>query len=177
MIDRNITKATFIQVNQLPQIDIDLAAKLYVDNSIDEPSLVRNNQNNDFGKYNRTNIESMSLNTQAVIDDHVITKAYVDQFHQENERSRRDDGLDFYDESSDLVKNNQENDFNDNILTDLDSITVKRNPVSDNEVSNKKFVDNELDKNVILRFNQSFQNYLKISIGNDTYNLTKYNKT
>ena len=41
--DRNITNARFIQVNQLPQIDSRLTAKLYVDNSKDESSLVRNN--------------------------------------------------------------------------------------------------------------------------------------
>ena len=34
--DRNITNARFIQVNQLPQIDSHLTAKLYVDNAIDE---------------------------------------------------------------------------------------------------------------------------------------------
>ena len=28
----------------------------------------------------------------------------------------------------------------------------------------------------MLRFNQTLKNYLKISVGNDTYNLTKYNK-
>ena len=39
--DRNFTNARFIQVNQLPQIDTDLTAKLYVDNAIDEPSLLR----------------------------------------------------------------------------------------------------------------------------------------
>ena len=42
--DRNITNARFIQVNQLPQIDSHLTAKLYVDNaisdSIDESSLL-----------------------------------------------------------------------------------------------------------------------------------------
>ena len=37
---RNITIARFIQVNQLPQIDSHLTAKLYVDSAIDEPSLV-----------------------------------------------------------------------------------------------------------------------------------------
>ena len=41
--ERNITNARFIQVNQLPQIDSHLKAKLYVDNTesnaIDEPSL------------------------------------------------------------------------------------------------------------------------------------------
>ena len=42
--DRNNTNARFIQVNQWPQIDIQLTAKLDVDNAVDEPSLVRNNE-------------------------------------------------------------------------------------------------------------------------------------
>ena len=174
--DRNITNARFIQVNQLPQIDSHLTAKIYVDNAINEASLVRNNQDNDFSGYNLTNINSITLNTQAVNDNEVITKAYVDQFHQENERSRRDVGLDFYDYSSDLVKNNQDNDFNDNKLTNLDSNTVNRDPSSDSEVSNEKYVDDEINKNTILRFNQTLQNYLKVSVGNDIYNLTNYDK-
>ena len=65
MNDRNITNARFIQINQLPQIDSHLCAKLYVDNSIDEQSLVRNNKDNDFGNYNLTNINSITLNKQA----------------------------------------------------------------------------------------------------------------
>ena len=104
MNDRNITNARFNQVNQWPQIDSHLTAKLYVDKSIDEKSLVRNIQDNNFNNYNLTIINSITLKTQAVNDKQVITKAYVDQFHQENERSRRDLGRDFYDESSDLVK-------------------------------------------------------------------------
>ena len=152
---RNITNATFIQVNQLPQIDSHFTAKLYVDNSMDEPGSVRKTQDNDLNNYNLTNINSISLNKQAENDNEVITKAYVDQFHQENVWSRRDVGIGFYDKSSDLVKNNQENDFNDNKLTNIDSNTVNRDPTSDNEVSNKKYVDDELDKNTILRFNQT----------------------
>ena len=174
--DRNITNARFIQVNQLPQIDSHLTAKLNVDNAIDESSLVRNNKDNDFGNHNLTNINSITLNKQAENDYEVITKANVDQFHQENERSRRDLGIDFYDESNDLVKNNQDKDLNDNKLVNLDSVTVNRNPTSDNELSNKKYNDDELDKNTILRFNQTLQNYLKVSVGNDRYNLTKYDK-
>ena len=116
------------------------------------------------------------MNKQAENDNEVITKAYVDQFHQENERSRRDLGIDFYDESNDLVNNNQDNDFNDNKLTNLDSITVNRNPNSDDEVANKKYIDDELDKNTLLRFSQTLQNYLKVSVGDETYNLTKNNK-
>ena len=85
MNDRNITNARFIQVNQLPQIDSLLTAKLYVDNSIDETSLSRNNKDNDFGNYNLTNINSITLNKQAENDNEVITKSYVDQFHDEKE--------------------------------------------------------------------------------------------
>ena len=174
--DRNITNARVIQVNQLPQIDSHLTAKLYVDNAIDEPSLVRNNQDNDFGNYNLTNINSIILNKQAENDIEVITKAYVDWFHQENERSRRDVGLDFYDQSSDLVKNNQDSDFNDNKIINLDSITVYRKFSSDNEVANKKYIDDSIEESTILRFNQTLENYFRISVGNDTYNLTKYIK-
>ena len=155
--DRNITNARFIQVNQLPQFDSHLTAKLYVDNAIDEVSLVRNNQDNDFNNYNLTTINSITLNKQAENDNEVITKAYVDQFHQENERSRRVLGIDFFDESNDLVKNNQDSDYNDNKLTNIDSVTVNRNPSSDNEVANKKYIDDELDKNTIVRFNKTLQ--------------------
>ena len=76
---------------------------MYVDNAIVEISLVRNNQDNDFGNYNLTNINSITLNTQAVNDNQVNTKSYVEQFHQEIERSRRDVGLSFYNEEADLV--------------------------------------------------------------------------
>ena len=109
-----------------------------MDNAIDEISLVRNNQDYDFNNNNLTNINSIILNKPAENDNEVITKAYVDQFHQEKERSRRDVGLGFYDESSDLIENNQDNDFNDDKLTNFDSITINRHPISDNEVTNKK---------------------------------------
>ena len=174
--DRNITNCRFLSVNQLPQLDSHLTAKLYVDTEIDQSSLVRNNKDNDFSNYNLTNINSITLNKQAENDNEVITKAYVDQFQQENERSRRDVGLDFYDESGDLVKNNQNNDLNKNKITNLDSITINRNPTSDNEVSDKRYVDDSLGENTLLRFNQTLENYLRVSVGNDIYNLTKYNK-
>ena len=162
-------------------------SKNYVDNlfndpsivkntEIDQSSLVRNNQDNDFGNYNLTNINSITLNKQAESDNEVITEAYVDHFHQENERSRRNLGMDFYNESDDIVKNNQDNNLKDNKLTNINSITINNNPTDDNHVSNKKYVDNQLDKNTLVRFNQTLRNYLKVSVGNDIYNLTKYNK-
>ena len=128
---------------------------------MDEPSLVRIYQDNDFNKYNLTNINSITLNTQAFNDNQVLTKAYVDQFFGEIERSRRNVGLSFYDESSDLVKNNQDNDLNDNKLTNLDSVAVKRNPISDNELANKKYIDDEIDKNSILKFIKHYKTISK----------------
>ena len=76
-----------------------------------------------------------------------------------------------------MVKNNQDNNLNDNKLTNLDSITANGNPSLDNELTNKLYVDNELDENTVFRFNQTLQTlHLKVSVGNDTYILTKYNK-
>ena len=173
MNDRNLTIARFFEIIQLPQIDSHSTAKLYVDNAIDQTALVRNNQDNDFNNYNLININSITLNKQAKNNNEVITKAYVDQFHQETERSRRDLGIDFYDESSDSVKNNQDNDLIDKKLTNIDSVVVNREPASDNELANKKYADDSLTGGNILRFNQTLENYLKVSVGNDTYNLTK----
>ena len=99
--------------------------------------MVRNNQVNDFYTHNLTNIDSFTLKTQAGNDNQVITKAYIDQFYQENERSRRNVGLNFYNESSEIVKNNQDNYFNNKKITNIDSITNNKNPISDKELSNK----------------------------------------
>ena len=105
MNDRNITNARFIQVNQLPQIDSHLTAKLFVDNSIEEPS---------------------------------------------------------------KVTNTQDNDFNDNKLTNIISITVNTNPTAENGVSTKKHTDESIRESRRVRFNQTLQIYLKVSVGNDT---------
>ena len=151
--DRDITNARFIQVNQLLEIDSHLEAKLFVDNAKNESSLVRNNQDNYFNKYNLTNRNSIIMKKHAENDNEVIKKAYVDQFYNDNERNCRDLGLHFYDESNDLVKNNQDNDFNDNKLTNVDSITVNRTPSSGNELVNKKNIDDSIGEVTIFRFN------------------------
>ena len=80
-------------------------------------------------KLDLDNQDSIILNSALTSPKKIIeipTKAYIDSLHEENERCRRDLGLDFYDESSTLV-----------------------------------------------RFNQTLQNYLKVSVGNDTNNLNK----
>ena len=82
--------------------------------------------------------------------------------------------MSFYKEDIGLVKNNQDNDLNDNKLTNKNSITINKNPTDDNHVSNKKYIDDQLDKNTIVRFNQTLAKNLKVSVGKDKYNLTKY---
>ena len=79
--------------------------------------LLRNNQDNDFNNHVLTIKNSITLNTQAVTDNQDITKAFVDPFYHENERSRRDLELDFYYETSDLVKSNQDDDLSDKKIT------------------------------------------------------------
>ena len=69
--------------------------------------------------------------------------------------------------------NDQDIEFDNNKLTNLDSITVNRSPILDIELANKNYIDDEKEKNTVPRFNQTLQNYLKLSVGNDTYNLTK----
>ena len=52
------------------------------------------------------------------------------------------------------------------------SIIINRNPTRDNELTDKENVDDELNKSSILRCNPSLQNYLKVAVRNNIYNLT-----
>ena len=96
----------------------------------------------------------------------IPTKSYVDSL-QENRQNRRD---------LSSVSNDQDNEFDKNKLNDLDSVAVNRNTGSDKEPSNSKYVDDSLGEGTIVRFNQTLENYLQVSVGNDTYNLTKCDK-
>ena len=131
--DKILDNVHSIKVNSYPTLDAQLTPKFYVDHfvldCVDEASLLRLDPK---GKIHYGKLDSIFVNTSVKSPRTIIklpTKSYVDSLHGESERSRRDLGLDFYDESSTLV-----------------------------------------------RFNQTLQNYLKVSVGNDTYNLTKYNK-
>ena len=80
------------------------------------------------------NSSSTSLKTKI----ETLTKTFIASLHNENERNRKDLGLAFYDEKVDLVKNNQNNNFNHKELININSITFNREPTSDNEVKDKK---------------------------------------
>ena len=72
---RNITNARFIQVNQLPQIDSHLTAKLYVDNAISESSLLRLDPDE---KLTQDSIFFNSTLTSPKTILEITTKNYVD---------------------------------------------------------------------------------------------------
>ena len=110
-------------------------------------------------------IPTSSLTSPKTIID-IPTKSNVDSLHE----SRRDR----YDLSS--VFNDRDNEFDNLKLTNLDSATVNRDPNSDNDLANKKYIDNELDKNTVLGINQTLQNDLRVSVRNDTYNLNSYDR-
>ena len=74
------------------------------------------------------------------------------------------------------VFKDQDNDFENKRLTKLVSISVNRDPSSDNELTKKEYVDDSIGEGSILRFDQTLQNYLKISIVDAMYDLTKYDK-
>ena len=159
-----------LNLNIKPAVGEHLTAKFYVDyafsNSVDESSLLRLDPDE---KLKLDEQDSIILNSTLTSPKTIIkipTKSYVDSLH-ESSRNRRD---------LSSVLNDQDNEFYNNNLTNLDSVTVNRNPSSDNELSNKNDIDDQLDKNTILRFSQTLQKYLKVSGGNDTYNLTEYDK-
>ena len=110
-----------------------------------------------------SNASKITPNSEPTNDNLVVTKNYADSL-SENNRIRRDLSTMF---------NDPHKDFDTYILTNLDSFTVKRNPSSDNELSNKTYVDDESDKTTTMRFNQTSNYYFKVSVGNDIYNLTK----
>ena len=74
------------------------------------------------------------------------------------------------------MKNNQNNDLNDRKLVNKGCTTVNRNPTSDNELAIKKYIDDELDKNIVPMFNQTLETYLKVSDRNDINNLKNYDE-
>ena len=59
------------------------------------------------------------------------------------------------------VSNNQDKNFCNIRLPNLDSITVNGNPTIDIEISIKKYVDDELDEITSVRFKQSLQKFSK----------------
>ena len=94
------------------------------------------------------------------------TKSYVDSV-QKNKRKRPD---------LSSVFNDQDNELDNNKITKIDSVTVNTNPNLDNGLSKKKYVHDSVGEGTIVRFNQTLEKLLNVSVGKNVYNLTKYDK-
>ena len=154
----------------MPEVREHFTPRLYVDEAIyywvDESPLLRLDRDE---KLNLDEKGSIILNSSLRSPKTILeipTKSYVDNL-QEISRKGRDLSSVYID---------QDNEFDRKNLNNLCSVTVNRNPSSDNEVSFKKYVDYSIGEGTIVRFNQTLENYLKVSVGIDTYNLTKGDK-
>ena len=160
-----------------PKTISDLPTRNYVDNNFNDPSILKNTDHVDFKAKSLDNVGWIKVNKMPAVEEHLTPKLYVDNaIHNiisfvdglnEINRNRRD---------LSSVFNDQDNEFDNKKVTNLDSVTVNRNPSLDIESANKKYIVDELDKNTVPRFHQTLQNYLKVSVGDDIYNLTKYDR-
>ena len=110
-------------------------------------------------------IPNSSLTTPKMMIE-LATESYVDSLH-ENSRNRRDWTTVFTD---------QDSEFDDSKLKNLDSFIVRRYPNSDKELANKKNVDDSLGEGSFHRFFKSLKNFLKVSFGDTVYNPVKTDK-
>ena len=95
-------------------------------------------------------IPNSSLTSPKTIIE-IPTKSHVDRLH-ENSRKTRD---------LSTVFNDQDNEFDNKKITNLDSVSVNRNHSSENEVSNEKYVDDSVREGFIVRFIQTLQTVSK----------------
>ena len=133
--DKNLDNVTFDKVNSMPAVGAHLTAKLFVDNAfsyhVQEASLLRLDPDQMLKLDEQDSIIlSFALTTPRTIIE-LPTKSYVDSLH-ESSRSRRD---------LSSVFNDQYNKIDNKKLTNLGSVTVNRNPRSDVELANKKYVE------------------------------------
>ena len=123
--DANITNARFVQVNQLPQIDSHLTAKLYVDNAIDEQSLLRLDPDE---KLKQDSIVlNFTLTSRKTINE-LATKSFV--VNKFNDPS--------------IIKNTDHIDFNDKTLDNIRFVKVHRIPTREEHLTPILHVDKSI---------------------------------
>ena len=118
----------FLKVNSLRDVREHLTPHWFVDNVFcncaDEPSLVTLDPNGEFKLDEQDSIilYSSLKSLKAIIE--IPTKAYVDSL-SENGRNRQDKSKRF---------NHQYDEIDNNKLTNIDTITISRNPTTNDEV-------------------------------------------
>ena len=125
--DHNLTNVRFVQVNSYPVINSHLTCKEYVDNNInwavDNSSLLRLDPNENLDIPNQ---DYITLNS-AFTSPKTILNIPISNQH--------------------LVRNNQDNDFNNYKLSNILSISVNNQPIEDNDLVTKFYVDSLHENN------------------------------
>ena len=134
--DKNLDSVRFVKINSMPAVREHLTPKFHVDHATSESSLMRLDPDEWLKLEEQDSIILNSSLTSPKAIMELPSKSYVDSLHEIN-RSRPD---------LSSVFNDQEKEIDNNKLTDLDSVTVNRDPSSDNELSNEKYIDIELEK-------------------------------
>ena len=69
-----------------------------------------------------------------------------------------------------MKNNNTSNDFNANIITNVNSIQINSIPSNNSDVTNKKYVDDNIDNYSIVRLSDdSNDRYLRARVENTAY--------
>ena len=123
------------------------ASKNYVDNLLNDPSIVKNYAHIELNDRNITNARFIQVKQLPQTDSHLTAKLYVDIAI--NEPS--------------LVRNIQDNDLNYSNLTNITSITLITQAVNDNHVVTKACVDEFHQENERSRRNVALDFYDKSS--------------
>ena len=130
----------------MPAVRGSLTNKIYVDQALsywlDQLSSLRLNPDEKLILDKQYSIILKSTLTSPKTLTEKPNKSYVDSLH-ENTRNRR---------HLSSVFNDQDNKFDKNKLNNLDSVTVKRNLILDNELSTKKQIDDSIGEGTLLRF-------------------------
>ena len=130
--DKDLDNVRFVKVNSLLAVGDHLTPKFYVDeaisHSVDESSMLKLHLKKKLKLDEQVSTNVNSTLTSPKTNIEIPNKPYVDSLH-ESSRNRR---------HLSSVFNDQDNEFDINKLTTLDSVTANRNSYSDNELANKK---------------------------------------
>ena len=159
--DKNLHRVRFVKVNSMPAVREHLTPKFLVDQAIsywlDELSFLRLDPDE---KINLHEQDSIVLNSSLTSPKTIIelpTESYVDSLHKII-RCRRDILSVFNDQSSELdIKK----------LTNIYSVKVNREPISDGELSTENYIDDSIEEGLVFRFIQTLEKFLNVSVRND----------
>ena len=146
-MEENINMKNQYYIKNLPNpINLtDATNKKYVDDktinfvtndNFDNNSIVRTNKDNDFKNNKIINLDSISTNRAPILDSEVANKLYL------NDNFVTNDNFD----NNSIVRTNKDNDFNNKNLTNINSVSINRDPILDLEVVNKLFLENTINK-------------------------------